>query len=219
MLDSSSSSFPEIDTRDTGTHVPQVPVDFFKSSVLPKIEAEELDAIMKDLIEKKIIVTEPLTKKPIRWAGFSSTPSKTKPPDSDNIVFKTMIKIHEAVVESARTVVARFSPGSCLKLQSKARYQSEIEDVDFSPDASAVCYETIDPTCDKNSETIKACDVVYPCEWRKGSSIKDRNSVSQSTSQISIFDLSHIPPRTLQRLLATAPISSTMILAAGSHLV
>lgn len=163
-----------IHIKDIGTHVPRVTLTFFKDSVLPSLTAEEVADIRKDLVKKRVINSR---KGETTWAGFSTTPKKSEK-KHESAVYQPMVEIHKAIVDSAKTTVARFKhTKQTVMFESKQNptYDSEIENADFRSDAAGVCCET---TGIGSGEKTKECDVVYPCEWKKNRSLTDVNDVS-----------------------------------------
>lgn len=105
----------------------------------------------------------------------------------ESLVYKPMIRIHDAIVESAKYVVPRFKHArQTVTFESKqnAKSESEIENADFRSDAEGVCCET---TGIGSGDKTKGCDVVYPCEWKKKRALPDINDVSLKNLSLKLY--------------------------------
>lgn len=146
-----------IHIKDIGTHVPRVSLTFFKESVLPSLTAEEVTDIKNDLLRKQTIMKSRTSG--TTWAGFSMTPEKSGK-KRESLVYKPMIRIHDAIVESAKYVVPRFKHArQTVIFESKpnAKSESEIENADFRSDAEGVCCET---TGIGSGDKTKGCEIM-----------------------------------------------------------
>ncbi|KAK0211957.1 hypothetical protein IW262DRAFT_344149 [Armillaria fumosa] len=83
--------------EDLSPTIPQVSLQFYQESVLPQVDAQDVDNVLDELVKRKVLLDG-------RWKHFPKTPSESGV--NENAAFQPMQELWKDVVAAARAVVS-----------------------------------------------------------------------------------------------------------------
>ncbi len=95
--------------KDLSPTIPQVSLQFYQESVLPQVDAQDIDNVFDELVKRKVLLDG-------RWKHFPKTPSESGV--NENAAFQPMQELWKDVVAAARAAVS--PPKATIFMETRA---------------------------------------------------------------------------------------------------